>query len=209
MISQAESISACCTVFDWPSIVAAFRSARHGPASRSAARRKTAARCSSVQLAHSARAASAASIAACASSAPAACQRASTRACACGSRTSRSDAGRHVAPADHRAASSGASARSVAIAARIVGALGRSRRVALDRLVDGRRDAHARMLRCRSAEHPTHHEREDAAVAQVLDVGRPVEPRDRRRLDPSSRRRRRAITVTARRGARGPRARAA
>ena len=62
-ISQAESISACCTVFDWPSIVAALRSARHGPASRSAARRKTAARCSSVQLAHSARASSAASIA--------------------------------------------------------------------------------------------------------------------------------------------------
>ena len=50
MTSQAASISACCTVFDWPSMVAAFRSARHGPASRSAARRKTAARCSSVQL---------------------------------------------------------------------------------------------------------------------------------------------------------------
>ena len=44
MISQAESISACCTLFDWPSMVAAFRVARHGPETRSAARRSTAAR---------------------------------------------------------------------------------------------------------------------------------------------------------------------
>jgi len=44
MSSHAESISACCTVFDWPSIVAAFSVWRQGPASRSAARRNTAAR---------------------------------------------------------------------------------------------------------------------------------------------------------------------
>ena len=42
--SQAESISACCTFFDWLSIVAAFSVLRHGPASISEARRKTAAR---------------------------------------------------------------------------------------------------------------------------------------------------------------------
>ena len=44
--SQAASISAWCAVFDWPSIVAAFSVSRHGPASSSAARRKTAARSS-------------------------------------------------------------------------------------------------------------------------------------------------------------------
>ena len=46
MSSQAASISAWCAVFDWPSIVAAFSVCRHGPASSSAARRKTAARSS-------------------------------------------------------------------------------------------------------------------------------------------------------------------
>ena len=44
--SQAASISAWIAVFDWPSMVAAFRVARHGPASRSAALRKIAARSS-------------------------------------------------------------------------------------------------------------------------------------------------------------------
>ena len=44
--SQAESISAWCAVFDWPSIVAAFSVGRHGPARSSAARRKIAARSS-------------------------------------------------------------------------------------------------------------------------------------------------------------------
>jgi hypothetical protein len=44
--SHAESISAWCAVFDWPSIVAALSRARHGPASSSAARRNTAARAS-------------------------------------------------------------------------------------------------------------------------------------------------------------------
>ena len=40
MSSHAASISAWCTVFDWPSIVAATSVGRHGPASSSAARRK-------------------------------------------------------------------------------------------------------------------------------------------------------------------------
>ena len=44
--SQAASISAWCAVFDWFSIVAATSVERHGPASSSAARRKTAARSS-------------------------------------------------------------------------------------------------------------------------------------------------------------------
>src|SRR6266851_3189238 len=44
--SHAASISAWCAVFDWPSIVAALSVCRHGPASSSAARRKTAARSS-------------------------------------------------------------------------------------------------------------------------------------------------------------------
>ena len=46
MSSHAASISAWCAVFDWPSIVAALSVCRHGPASSSAARRKTAARSS-------------------------------------------------------------------------------------------------------------------------------------------------------------------
>jgi hypothetical protein len=46
MTSQAASISAWCAVFDWFSIVAALSVDRHGPASSSAARRKTAARSS-------------------------------------------------------------------------------------------------------------------------------------------------------------------
>ena len=44
--SQAASISAWCAVLDCPSMVAAFNVSRHGPASSSAARRKTAARSS-------------------------------------------------------------------------------------------------------------------------------------------------------------------
>src|ERR671929_140967 len=44
--SQAASISAWWTVFDWLSIVAALTVARHGPASSSAARRNMAARSS-------------------------------------------------------------------------------------------------------------------------------------------------------------------
>jgi hypothetical protein len=49
IVSQAESISAWWAVFDCPSIVAAFSVSRHGPASSSAARRKTAARSSQGQ----------------------------------------------------------------------------------------------------------------------------------------------------------------
>src|SRR4051812_28670515 len=52
--SHAESISAWNTVFDWPSIVAAFTVARHVVVSSSAARRKTAARSSHAQFAQSA-----------------------------------------------------------------------------------------------------------------------------------------------------------
>ena len=44
IVSQAASISAWWAVFDWLSIVAAFSVERHGPASSSAARRKTATR---------------------------------------------------------------------------------------------------------------------------------------------------------------------
>ncbi len=44
--SQAESISAWCAVFDWPSMVAALSVVRHGPARSSAARRKIEARSS-------------------------------------------------------------------------------------------------------------------------------------------------------------------
>ena len=56
--SQAESISACCAVLDCPSIVAALSRARHGPASRSAALRKTAARSSKDSERHASPAAS-------------------------------------------------------------------------------------------------------------------------------------------------------
>ena len=61
--SHAASISAWCAVFDWPSIVAALSVSRHGPASSSAARRKTAARSSHGQRDQSCHAAAAASIA--------------------------------------------------------------------------------------------------------------------------------------------------
>ena len=63
MSSQAESISAWKAVFDWPSMVAAFRVCRQVVASSSAARRNTAARSSQGQLDHSRRAAGAASMA--------------------------------------------------------------------------------------------------------------------------------------------------
>src|SRR6266550_2992443 len=68
--SQAASISAWCAVFDWPSIVAAFRVARHGPASSSAARRKTAARSSHGQRDQSCQASPAAAVARSTSGAP-------------------------------------------------------------------------------------------------------------------------------------------
>jgi hypothetical protein len=66
--SQAASISDWCTVFDCPSIVAALIVERQVVESISAARRKTAARSSQGQLAHSRRAAAAASMAFCTSS---------------------------------------------------------------------------------------------------------------------------------------------
>ena len=76
--SHAASISAWCAVFDWPSIVAAFSVERHGPASSSAARRKTAARSSHGVRDQSASASAAASIARSTSAAPPACTSAST-----------------------------------------------------------------------------------------------------------------------------------
>ena len=54
IVSQAASISAWWAVFDWFSIVAAFSVERHGPASSSAARRKTATRSCQGVAAHSA-----------------------------------------------------------------------------------------------------------------------------------------------------------
>ena len=70
MISQAASISAWYGVFDWPSMVAAFSVWRHGPARRSAALRKIAARSAGAIAAQVLRAAVAASIAAWTSARP-------------------------------------------------------------------------------------------------------------------------------------------
>ena len=82
--SAAESISAWKAVFDWPSMVAALSVARHVVASSSAALRKTAARSSQGQLAHSRRAAAAASIACATCSFDALCQSARTWPWSCG-----------------------------------------------------------------------------------------------------------------------------
>ena len=73
MSSQAESISAWCAVFDWPSIVAAFSVCRHGPASSSAARRKIDARSSHGVRDQSCQASAAAPMARSTSPAPALC----------------------------------------------------------------------------------------------------------------------------------------
>ena len=56
MSSQAASISAWNTVFDWFSMVAALTVSRQGPASSSAALSRTAARCSHGISDHSAQA---------------------------------------------------------------------------------------------------------------------------------------------------------
>ena len=82
--SQAASISAWWAVFDWPSIVDASIVSRHGPASSSAARRKTVARSSHGQRDQSSHAVAAASIACCTWSAPPWCTSASTCALSCG-----------------------------------------------------------------------------------------------------------------------------
>jgi hypothetical protein len=76
--SQAASISACWTVLPWPSIVAALSVSRHGPASRSAARRKIAARSSKSIAAQAGAARVAAAIAASASAVVLWCARPST-----------------------------------------------------------------------------------------------------------------------------------
>ena len=86
--SQAESISACCTVLAWPSMVAALRVARHGPLARSAALSSTAARSCGPSAAQSRRAFTAASAASATSAGPAWWKRASTWAWRCGARTS-------------------------------------------------------------------------------------------------------------------------
>jgi negative regulator of sigma E activity len=78
MSSQAASISAWNTVFDWPSMVAAFTVARQVVASSSAAFKKMAARSSHAQLDHSRCACLAAAIACSTCSGEALCQSAST-----------------------------------------------------------------------------------------------------------------------------------
>ena len=82
--SQTASISAWCTVFDWPSMVAALRTSRQGPVRRSAARRKTAARSGHGVTAHARRARSAAAIALPTSAASARWMSPSTWLCRCG-----------------------------------------------------------------------------------------------------------------------------
>ena len=70
IVSHAASISAWCTVLDWPSMVAALIVSRHGPARSDAARSKTAARSWYEVAAHIFRAASAALMASSMSLAP-------------------------------------------------------------------------------------------------------------------------------------------
>ena len=72
--SQAASISAWCAVLDWQSIVAALSTARCGPASRSAALRKIAARWCQGMRDQLLCASSAALIARCTSALPHLCQ---------------------------------------------------------------------------------------------------------------------------------------
>ncbi len=88
MSSQAASISAWKTDLDWPRIVAAFIAARHGPASRSAAFRKMAARSSNDSARQAGAASRAAATAAATSSSVASPIRPSTRLKLCGCTTS-------------------------------------------------------------------------------------------------------------------------
>ncbi len=89
MSSHAASISAWCTVFDWPSIVAATSVGRHGPASSSAARKKMAARSSQGIRDQSCHASPAASIARSTSAGPPWWTVASTWSLSCGSTCSK------------------------------------------------------------------------------------------------------------------------
>src|SRR6188472_4111731 len=82
--SQAASISAWCAVFDWLSIVAPTSVERHGPASSSAARRKTAARSSQGSRAQSSQASADADTACSTSPGPALCTSARTWSLSCG-----------------------------------------------------------------------------------------------------------------------------
>jgi len=86
--SQAESISAWCTVFDWPSIVAALMRSRHVLANNSPARSITAARSCQGRRSQSCRARAAASQAAATSLGPARCTLASVWRWSWGMRTS-------------------------------------------------------------------------------------------------------------------------
>ncbi len=88
MASQALSISAWNAVLDWPSTVAPFSTCRQGPASSSAALRKTAARSCHAMAPHSRRASRAAEAASATSPGPAWWKRASTWPCRWGMRTS-------------------------------------------------------------------------------------------------------------------------
>jgi hypothetical protein len=82
--SQAASISAWCTVFDWLSIVAATSVERQGPESSSAARRKTAARSSHGNRCQSSHASAEAAMARSTSAGPALCTCARTCSLSCG-----------------------------------------------------------------------------------------------------------------------------
>ena len=143
IVSQAASISAWCAVFDWLSIVAALSVERHGPASSSAARRNTATRSYHGVAAHSA----------------CAFPRGGDRALDVGGIALR-DVGEDVLAVvrhhrlerrlrlDPLAADHERDRRSLARQLRQapvqLGALGRARRVRLDRLVDGGRHAEDR-----------------------------------------------------------------
>ncbi len=87
--SQAASISACCTVFDCPSMVAALSRSRQVVESRSAARRNTAARSSKGSSRQAGAAVSAAPTAASTSASVACAVWPSTSECRCGATTSR------------------------------------------------------------------------------------------------------------------------
>ena len=136
--SQAASISAWCAVFDWPSIVAAFRVLRHGPESSSAARSRTAARSSHGVRDQSCQASAAALIARSTSGAPPLCDVREHVALAVRHDRLERVAGLGVLAADD-VRDRDALVRHRAQPVLQLGPLGRARRVALDRLVDRRR----------------------------------------------------------------------
>ncbi len=136
--SQAASISAWCTVFDWFSIVAATIVERQGPASSSAARRKTAARSAQGRVDQSACAPRAAAIAWSTCSAPPFATSASTCSLRCGITASKVAAGLDVGAADDQRDLETLELH-LADPGLELGALGRARCVRPDRLVRRRR----------------------------------------------------------------------